>query len=87
MEMQTKKSESLRSVIKERFYKCKTKANVKSESLLFTLKDYGKFADNKKKIQMFFVKYVFYIPREVDNNYISFVASPLMKYKYCLLHS
>ena len=24
---------------------------------------------------------------EVDNNYISFVASPLMKYKYCPLHS
>ena len=48
--------------------------------LLFTLKDYGKFVDNKKKIQMLFVKYVFYFTREVDNNYISFVASPLMKY-------
>ena len=29
---------------------------------------------------MFFVRYVFYFTREVDNNYISFVASPLMKY-------
>ena len=43
--------------------------------------------DNKKKIQVFFVIYVFYFTREVDNNYISFVASPLMKYKYCPLHS
>ena len=25
--------------------------------------------------------------REVNNNYISFMASPLMKYKYCPLHS
>ena len=47
---------------------------------LFTLKDYGKFVDNKKKIQMYYVKCVFYFTREVDNNYISFVASPLMKY-------
>ena len=30
-----------------------------------------RFVDNKKKIQMFFVKYVFYFTREVDNNYIS----------------
>ena len=36
---------------------------------------------------MFFAKYVFYFTREVDNDYISFVASPLMKYKYCSLHS
>ena len=48
---------------------------------------YTSFVDNKKKIQMFlFVKYVFYFTREVDNNYISFVALPLMKYKYCPLH-
>ena len=36
---------------------------------------------------MFFVKYVFFFTLEVDNNYISFVASPLMKYKYCLLQT
>ena len=90
-----KKSESLRSLIKERAFinssaptrKSKQKANVKSDLLLFTLKDYGKFVDNKKKIQKFFVKYDFNFTREVDNNYISFVASPLMKYKYCPLHS
>ena len=34
-----------------------------------------------------FVKYVFYFTREVKNMYISFVASPLMKYKYFPLHS
>ena len=34
-----------------------------------------------------FVKYVFYFTREVKNMYISFVASPLMKYKYFSLHS
>ena len=28
-----------------------------------------------KKIKCFFVKYVFYFTSEVDNNYISFVAS------------
>ena len=43
------------------------------------------FADmvvyNKKKIQMIFVEYGFYFTREVKNMYISFVASPLMKYK------
>ena len=33
------------------------------------------------------VKYVFYFTREVKNMYISFVASPLMKYKYFPLHS
>ena len=36
---------------------------------------------------MFFVKYVFYFTCEEDNNYISSVASPLMIYKYCPLHS
>ena len=46
-----------------------------------------KIVYNKKKIQMFFVKYVFYFTQEVDNNYISFVALPLIKYKYCPLHS
>ena len=49
------------------------------------------FADmvvyNKKKIQMIFVEYDFYFTREVKNMYISFVASPLMKYKYFPLHS
>ena len=49
------------------------------------------FADtvvyNKKKIQMIFVEYGFYFTREVKNMYISFVASPLMKYKYFPLHS
>ena len=49
------------------------------------------FADmvvyNKKKIQMIFVEYGFYYTREVKNMYISFVASPLMKYKYFPLHS
>ena len=43
------------------------------------------FADmvvyNKKKIQMIFVEYGFYFTREVKNMFISFVASPLMKYK------
>ena len=34
-----------------------------------------------------FVKYVFYFTCEVENMYISFVASPLMKYKYFPLHS
>ena len=33
------------------------------------------------------VKYVFYFTREVKNIYISFVASPLMKYKYFPFHS
>ena len=42
---------------------------------------------NKKKIQMIFVEYGFYFTREVKNMYISFVASPLMKYKYFPLHS
>ena len=28
---------------------------------------------------MFFVKYVFYFTREVDNNYISFVASQIIQ--------
>ena len=59
-----KKSELLRSLIKERAFinssaatrKSKQKLiNVKQDSLLFTLKDYGKFVDNKKKIQMFSV--------------------------------
>ena len=49
------------------------------------------FADmvlyNKKKNQMIFVEYGFYFTREVKNMYISFVASPLMKYKYFPLHS
>ena len=44
------------------------------------------FADmvvyNKKKIQMIFVEYGFNFTREVKNMYISFVALPLMKYKY-----
>ena len=40
-----------------------------------------------KRIFKFFVKYVFYFTREVKNMYISFVASPLMKYKYFPLHS
>ena len=40
-----------------------------------------------KKIQMIFVGYGFYFSREVKNMYISFVASPLMKYKYFPLHS
>ena len=42
---------------------------------------------NKKNIQMIFVEYGFYFSREVKNMYISFVASPLMKYKYFPLHS
>ena len=42
---------------------------------------------NKKKIQMIFIEYGFYFTREVKNNYISFVAWPLMKYKYFPLHS
>ena len=42
---------------------------------------------NKKKIQMIFVKYGFNFTRELKNMYISFVASPLMKYKYFSLHS
>ena len=41
---------------------------------------------NKKKIQMIFVEYGFNFTREVKNMYISFVASPLMKYKYFSLH-
>ena len=49
------------------------------------------FADmviyNKKKIQMIFVEYGFYFTHEVKNMYISFVALPLMKYKYFPLHS
>ena len=40
----------------------------------------------KRKFK-FLVKYVFYFTREVKNMYISFVASPLMKYKYFPLHS
>ena len=32
-------------------------------------------------------KNVFHFTREVEIIYISFVASPLMKYKYCPLHS
>ena len=31
---------------------------------------------------MFLVKFVFYFTHEVDNNYISFVALPLIKYEY-----
>ena len=42
---------------------------------------------NKKKIQIIFVEYGFYFTRKVKNMYISFVASPLMKYKYFPLHS
>ena len=49
------------------------------------------FADmvvyNKKKIQMIFVEYGFYFTHEVKNMFISFVASPLMKYKYFQLRS
>ena len=40
------------------------------------------FVYNKKKFSNLFVKYVFYFTHEVKNMYISFVASPLMKYKY-----
>ena len=36
---------------------------------------------NKKKIQMFLLN-MSYFTREVKNMYISFVALPLMKYKY-----
>ena len=42
---------------------------------------------NKKKIQMFLLNMSFISPSEVKNMYISFVASPLMKYKYFPLHS
>ena len=48
-----------------------SKSLCKGRFAFFTLKDYGKFVDNKKKIQMFFVKYVFYFTRIVENNYIS----------------
>ena len=34
-----------------------------------------------------FVKYVFYFTREVKKMHISFLVSPLMKYKYFPLHS
>ena len=39
--------------------KLKTNANVKLDSLLFILKDYGIFVDNKKKIQMFLLNMSF----------------------------
>ena len=42
---------------------------------------------NKKKIQLIFVEYDFNFTREVKNMYISFEASPLIKYKYFPLHS
>ena len=42
---------------------------------------------NKKKNQMIFAEYGFNFTREVKNMYISFVDSPLMKYKYFPLHS
>ena len=45
------------------------------------------FVYNKKKIQMIFVEYGFNFTREVKHIYISFVASPLMKYKYFALNS
>ena len=65
------RSESLRSLIKERTFinsSTTTRDNVKYDSLLFTLKDYGKFVDNKNKIQMFFfIKYVFYFTREIKD--------------------
>ena len=41
----------------------------------------------KRKFKWFFVEYGFYFTCEVKNMYISFVASPLMKYKYFPLHS
>ena len=41
----------------------------------------------KKNIQMFFVKYGFYFIREMKNMYTSFVALPLIKYKYFPLFS
>ena len=41
----------------------------------------------KEKIQMFFVKYGFHFTCEVKNMYISFVSTPLMKYKCIPLHS
>ena len=75
-----RKSESLRSLIKERAYidlSATTRKSKQKLTLLFTLKDYGKFVDNKKKIQMFFVKYVFYFTHEVDNTYISFEATAI----------
>ena len=57
-----KKSESLRSLIKERAFinlsattrKSKQKLMQSKIRFFFTLKDFGKFVDNKKKIQMFF---------------------------------
>ena len=49
----------------------KTKADVKLDSLLFTLKDYEKFVDNKNNFKGLFVKYVFYFTSEADNIYIS----------------
>ena len=57
--------------------------NLKSEMYLFP----EICVYNKKKIQMIFVEYGFNFTREVKNIYISFVASPLMKYKYFALHS
>ena len=66
--------------------KARNKDSLKKSAMYMYL-----FADtvvyNKKKIQMILVEYGFYFTREAKNMYISFVASPLMKYKYFPLHS
>ena len=42
---------------------------------------------NKKKIQMFSVRYGFYFTREVKRMYVSLVFSSFMKCKYSTFHS
>ena len=55
-------SESLRSLIKERASinsSASTRKSKQYDLLLLTLKDYGKFVGNIKKIQMFLLKMSF----------------------------